>query len=60
MLNKKQKEIRDRKVVEMDIELEKKQSAIIKVTKSHQDIITQLEEGIIEETLLRDALNSLK
>ena len=59
-LNKKQKEIRDRKVGEMSEEIEKRQSSITRSIKSHEDGMAKLKEELELEVLLRDALKSLK
>ena len=59
-LNKKQKEIRDRKVGEMSEEIEKRQDVITRSLISHEDGMAKLEEELELEVLVRDALKSLK
>ena len=59
-MKKQLKEIRDKKVVEMDLNIEKKESVIIRSIKSHEDGLIMLQEELDLEIMLRNALNSLK
>lgn len=59
-LDKKQKEIKERKIKELDVILAEKQRVINSSKEIHTESIKKLQEELDEETLLRDALNLLK